>query len=338
MSSIDIAIPCFQYGRFLRDSVGSVLRQDVDRLRVLIIDNGSTDDSLDVAREIASEDKRVHIVAHERNVGPIASLNEGIDWATADYFIELDADDLLAPGCLKRAMAILDSDEEIAFCHGFEQCMRDDKIPNVTPEDQLDVDWRISSGLEFIQSLCAKGYNFVGYSTVVRRTKIQKSIGHFDPHLTYANDMNMWLRLATRGKVAQTSAVQGFRRLHPGQITQVYRDRIVMDLAGHLSNFHHFFEHEGARIPDARRERRRVTRRIAFNALYLAVGLILNRQLNPHYPNPRLGQRLKQSMECIFFSATTYADLLADSLLRSAGHQVQVPDLPTSTGVSRRSS
>ena len=116
MSSIDVAIPSFQYGRFLRDSVGSVLRQNVDSLRVLIIDNASTDDSLDVAREIASEDKRVHIIAHERNVGPIASLNEGIDWATADYFMTLDADDLLAPGCLKRAMSILDKDESIVFC------------------------------------------------------------------------------------------------------------------------------------------------------------------------------------------------------------------------------
>ena len=46
MSSIDVVIPCFQYGRFLRDSVGSVLSQNVDSLRVLIIDNASTDDSL----------------------------------------------------------------------------------------------------------------------------------------------------------------------------------------------------------------------------------------------------------------------------------------------------
>jgi glycosyltransferase involved in cell wall biosynthesis len=56
MGSIDVVIPCFQYGRFLRDSVGSVLSQDVDALRVLIIDNASTDDSLDVARRLAAED------------------------------------------------------------------------------------------------------------------------------------------------------------------------------------------------------------------------------------------------------------------------------------------
>ena len=110
MSTIDIVVPCFQYGRFLRDSVGSILRQDIDRLRVLIIDNASTDDSLDVARQLASEDKRVHIVAHDTNLGQQASLNEGIDWATADYFMILDADDVLAPGCLRRAISIMDKD------------------------------------------------------------------------------------------------------------------------------------------------------------------------------------------------------------------------------------
>ena len=86
MSSIDVVVPCFQYGRFLRDSVGSVLRQEISSLRVLIIDNGSTDNSLEVARQLASEDKRVQIIAHGINLGPHASFNEGIDWATGDYF------------------------------------------------------------------------------------------------------------------------------------------------------------------------------------------------------------------------------------------------------------
>ena len=87
MGSIDVVVPCFQYGRFLRDSVGSVLRQEISSLRVLIIDNGSTDNSLEVARQLASEDKRIQIIAHGINLGQQASFNEGIDWARADYFM-----------------------------------------------------------------------------------------------------------------------------------------------------------------------------------------------------------------------------------------------------------
>jgi glycosyltransferase involved in cell wall biosynthesis len=53
MSSIEVFSPCFHYGCFLRDSVNSVLQQEIEFLRVLIIDNGSTDNSFDVARRLA---------------------------------------------------------------------------------------------------------------------------------------------------------------------------------------------------------------------------------------------------------------------------------------------
>lgn len=311
MSSIDVVVPCFQYGRFLRDGVASVLQQGVASLRVLIIDNGSTDNSLDVARQLASEDNRVHVIAHERNLGPHASFNEGIDWAAADYFKTLDADDLLAPGCLRRAMSILDKDNSIVFCHGVEQCLTGDgKISNASSDEPSDAEWRISSGREFIRSVCSKGYNFVGNPTVVRRTSTQKSIGHYDPTLNYANDMNMWLRLATRGNVAETSAVQGIRRLHPAQMTQFYRNAPVMDLVEHLNNFEHFFQHEGAEIPSAQTDRAKVTRRIAFNGLYMAGKLVLNR-------------RLRQSLPCIQFSMKTYAGLLTQSLLKTGPNAVR---------------
>ena len=302
MSSIDVVIPCFQYGRFLRDSVGSVLRQNVDALRVLIIDNASTDDSLDVARQLAAEDNRVNIIAHERNLGPIASFNEGIDWATADYFMSLDADDLLAPGCLKRAISIMDEDQSIAFCYGAErEILSDGPISNEVVGEQPDVGWRVSTGTEFINRLCSKGYNFVANPTVLRRTRIQKSIGYYDADLTYAIDMNMWLRLATQGKVAATSAVQGIRRVHPGQMTQVYRDAPVIDLIEHLNNFEHFFRHEGGQLPSTRSNRAKVVRRIAFNGLYMAAVLMLAR-------------RLPQSLQCIQFSLMTYAGLPTQSL------------------------
>ena len=107
-SSVDVVIPCYQYGRFLRDCVTSVLTQGIQNLRVLIIDNASTDDSVEVAQQLAGEDRRVEVVAHRRNLGPHASFNEGIDWAKSHYFMILCADDLLAPSCLPRAVSIME--------------------------------------------------------------------------------------------------------------------------------------------------------------------------------------------------------------------------------------
>ncbi len=97
-ASVDVAIPCYPYGGFMRDCVTSVLTQAIRDVRVLIIDNASTDDSVEVALQIAAEDPRVEVIARRRNLGPHASFNEGIDWARATYFLVLCADDLLAPG------------------------------------------------------------------------------------------------------------------------------------------------------------------------------------------------------------------------------------------------
>ena len=69
MSSVDIAIPCYQYGRYLRDCVASVLSQDIDDLRILIIDNASTDNSVAIARQLAEEDARVSLLARSQNSG-----------------------------------------------------------------------------------------------------------------------------------------------------------------------------------------------------------------------------------------------------------------------------
>ena len=315
MGSIDVVVTCYQYGRFLRQSAGSVLAQSVPDLRLLIVDNGSTDNTLEVAQEIGAGNSRVEIATLKTNRGQPAGCNVGIEWARADYLMLLDADDLIAPGCLGRAMSILDQDRTIAFCHGVERRLSTDGMISTEGFDRsLDAPWQTLSGVEFIKDACSKGYNTVAHPTAVRRTDVQKAMGYYNLDLRYASDMNMWLRLATRGNVAETSAVQGVRRVHSGQMTQPFRERPVMDLVEHLNNFEHFFRHQGAGLSCARTERTRVTRRIAYNGLYMAASLILD-------------GRLKQSAPCVRFSMATYARLLAEFLTaRRGGHSLQIPE------------
>ena len=100
MSSVSVVIPCYNYGHFLRDAVSSALddQEGID-VRVLIIDDASTDNSADVARQIAAEDPRVEVAVHRTNAGNLATYNEGLlAWADGDYTVLLSADDRLTPG------------------------------------------------------------------------------------------------------------------------------------------------------------------------------------------------------------------------------------------------
>ena len=103
MASVDVVIPCYNYGHFLRSCVGSVLSQAGVEVRALVIDDQSSDSSQAVGEELAAADPRVHFRRHAVNRGHIATYNEGLlEWASADYCLLLSADDLLVPGARAR--------------------------------------------------------------------------------------------------------------------------------------------------------------------------------------------------------------------------------------------
>jgi glycosyltransferase involved in cell wall biosynthesis len=269
MARVDIAVPCYNYGRFLGDCAGSILSQSHKDLRLLIIDNASTDDSLAVARAIAAGDDRVEILAHPKNLGPHASYNAGVDWASGDYFLLLDADDLLTPGSLERSVAIMEANPDITFVHGRELCLplAPGEQPAFDPEP-ASPGWEIIGGHEYILRRCRDPQNTIGSPTVLRRVSAQKQIGHYRASLPYTDDFEMWLRLATLGRAAETTAAQGIRRLHGAQATEAYREVPARDFIQHMAAFDSFFANEGASLPDAGKLHRFVRRTIAVNALW----------------------------------------------------------------------
>src|SRR3979490_235845 len=103
MSSVDVIVPCYRYGKFLRQCVESVLTQEGVAIRVMVIDDASPDDTAEIAESLLKEDSRVSYISHKSNKGHISTYNEGIDWVSADYMLILSADDYLLPGALARA-------------------------------------------------------------------------------------------------------------------------------------------------------------------------------------------------------------------------------------------
>src|SRR6266481_1668634 len=216
MLSVDVVVPCYQYGRYLRECVTSVLEQDIQDLRVLIIDNASTDNSLEIAHKLAAEDFRVEVVAHSTNLGHHASFNEGVRWAASDFFVILCADDLLAPGCLRRAVSFMQSNPDVHLVHGrYHSIYNHDPTPNLelhTP----NTEWQIFSGKAVLEAFCQAGGRYpMGGGSVVVRTAVQKRVGFYRSELSNTDDVEMWMRFAHAGNIGKTSAVQVITRIHP---------------------------------------------------------------------------------------------------------------------------
>jgi glycosyltransferase involved in cell wall biosynthesis len=180
-------------------------------VEVIIVDDKSTDGSLEIARTIAKNDDRVRVIAHDRNVGHIATYNDGLDAATGEFVLLLSADDLLTPGALARAAALLLAEESVGFVYGNVLNFQSQLPPCRT----AGTDWIIWPGVDWLRTRCRSGYNIAASPEVVMRTSVLRKIGGYRPDLPHAGDFEMWLRAAAVSDVGFLVGVdQAYYRQH----------------------------------------------------------------------------------------------------------------------------
>lgn len=235
MSSVDVIVPCYRYGRYLRECVHSVLAQSGVDIRVLIIDDHSPDDTPEEGQQLALEDARVSYRRHTQNMGHIVTYNEGIDWACADYLLLLSADDYLLPGALARATTMMDADTGMSMCFGDALELLPDGSTvqagtGVLP--RAGSGSRTMVGLEFIElSRTSGSINIVPTPTAVVRTSMQKHLGGYRPELPHTADLELWLRLAAHGSVGFIGANQAVYRRHSANMSLAYvGDNSISDI------------------------------------------------------------------------------------------------------------
>jgi glycosyltransferase involved in cell wall biosynthesis len=268
MSTVDVVIPCYNYARYLRGCVHSVLSQPHVSVRVLVIDDASSDETPTVGRELAAADDRVTFRRHETNRGHITTYNEGlIDWSTADYTVLLSADDLLTPGCLSRAVSIMNAAPNIGMVYGrtihFE---READLPEI---DSRSFSFRRWSGDDWLRLRCRAGYNVITSPEVVVRGEVQRRAGGYRPELPHAGDLEMWLRIAALSDIAYVNRTpQAFYRVHSNSMMRTVYRGSFLDLRQRKAAFDSFFQHDADAIANARELHDLANRSLAREALW----------------------------------------------------------------------
>ena len=114
---VSVIMPAYNAAPFIEEAITSVLRQTMTEWELYVIDDGSTDDSLQIARRIAETDPRVHVLQNEVNMGVAKTRNRGIDLARGHYIAFLDSDDVWYPEKLERQLDRLKTtDSDICYC------------------------------------------------------------------------------------------------------------------------------------------------------------------------------------------------------------------------------
>ncbi|MDJ0340934.1 glycosyltransferase [Streptomyces sp. H10-C2] len=252
MSTVSVVIPCYKYGHFLADCVRSVLdEQEGLDVRVLIIDDASPDDSAEAAYKLAASDPRIEVRVHERNMGHIATYNEGLlEWADGDYVVLLSADDRLVPGALVRAAALLDAHPEAGFCYGRPlRFQHGGPLPAARTGSTGSV---VYPGLWWLERRFREATGCITSPEVVVRTSLQRTVGGYDPTLPHAGDIEMWMRLAAHADVGYIrGADQAFYRVHGNNMSTTDFGGQLDDLRQRLIAFDSVLDKCGDRLPRA---------------------------------------------------------------------------------------
>ncbi len=295
MPLVKVIVPCYRYASYLPECVASVLGQDGVEVRVLIVDDCSPDETPEVGRRLAAEDARVEYRRHERNMGLIASANEGLEWATdSDYVAIVSADDLLAPGALRRATSVMEEKPEVGLVYGRAlQFASGEPLPGSgsawagtkiwsdegwirLPLPRADR-WRgtkVWGGEEWIRIRCRSGHGCISSPEAVVRTSVARKVGAYEEAAGHMSEVNMWLRVAAVSDVAYVKGIaQALYRIHPVSMSRTMltdSSGPLIEITDRRTAFEEFFDGPGAGLPGAERLRATVRRTLARQALWRA--------------------------------------------------------------------
>lgn len=207
MNSVSVIIPTYHCGQFIADAIAGALDQTIAPLELIVVDDGSTDNTAEVVRTFGD---LVRYVPQE-NAGVSAARNRGVAESTGEIIAFLDADDTWEPTKLAKQLAVFESDPEVGLVH----CgMRE--FDSQTGET---VGFRVHGKEGWVADDLLlwedPAVNVSGSSIMCRRSAFESTEG-FDPEIKVGEDWDLCYRIARKHKVGFVSEPLVNYRLHPG--------------------------------------------------------------------------------------------------------------------------
>lgn len=208
---ITVLIPVYNRAQYVTAAIDSMLRQSFTNFELLLIDDGSTDDS--VQRIQTYTDPRIRLVCNERNRGIPHTRNRGLALARGEYVAMLDSDDVATPERLAQQVAFLDRHRDYAVIGSWVRVMnemhRRPRPIGILPVAAADVQSRLLFHCSLSQS------------SIMARTSVLRDCGYRED-FPVSSDFELWVRLAKIAKLANLPQFLVDRRLHEKRVTSAH--------------------------------------------------------------------------------------------------------------------
>jgi len=204
---VTIVTPSFNQGKFIRETIDSVLAQDYPRIEYLIIDGGSTDETLDILKEYGEKIRWIS----EKDNGQAEAINKGWKMGKGEILAWLNSDDTYLPGAVRKAVDFLCANKEFIMVYG--------------------EGWHIDESGNIIERYPTEPFNFnklaetcyICQPTVFIRREALEQVGFLDESLNYCMDYDYWIRIGKKHRIGYINEFLANSRLHAG--TKTFRQR-----------------------------------------------------------------------------------------------------------------
>jgi glycosyltransferase involved in cell wall biosynthesis len=206
---VSILLPVYNSELYIREAVESILAQTFSNLELIIINDGSTDRSVEILDEYQTVDDRIRLYQHPQNQGLIATLNHGLQLVRGEYLAQMHADDISLPERIMRQVHALDADPDLVIVgSAYELITQQGEFIRV---DRLPVpDTSIRWHLLFHSS-------FAHPSVMMRIDVLRRNNLTYNPQMILAEDYDLWSRLIGYGKGTNIDFPLIKYRQHPTQ-------------------------------------------------------------------------------------------------------------------------
>ena len=209
---VSAVIPTYNYARYVAGAVESVLAQSFDDLEIVVVDDGSTDETADTLHPFL---ERIRYI-HQEHRGLAAARNTGIRVARGPYVAFLDSDDLWLPEKVSVQISRLDGDPAVGLVYG-EAALFTETSPGTTT---LHSYWAHHPSGKILPWLVRQ--NVVPSPTPMVRRQLFDQVGPFDETLSACEDWDMWIRIARVSEFAYVDRVLAKYRVHAANMSLDY--------------------------------------------------------------------------------------------------------------------
>lgn len=213
--TVSILMPVYNASAYLSDAVTSVLKQTYTDFELVVVNDGSTDDSLNVLSSFLI-DKRIRIINNEKNLGLITTLHKGLSECKGKFIARMDADDICDLQRIERQAQFLNEHHEIDIVGGAIRFFNKIAEPYIfhfpTTHDE------IHASILFFCPLAHPAIMF-------RRSLIDTGLIHFDKNYQHAEDYHLWSKLLPQIRTANLPELVLHYRLHEAQVSSGQSNR-----------------------------------------------------------------------------------------------------------------